>query len=465
MTIARVAGQTDQLAFTTSGTSIGMTFPQNVVQGNSIVCFGRSDNTAAGTLTDDATCSDDRSSTYSKDITDQFVDEFRHYIFSAVVGSNGSCTVTYSHSGDGSSRRVIGGMEYDITGGRIVDKTKAGQGTSNAADSGNSDTITAALELLFGVINVGDPSAHPITAGSGWTERGEDSTARSQFEDQIVSSTGQYKADASLSASIVWGALLVTYKSHLPQGSVEGGGGGSFGAYSELPYSTALAVAAGTTVSAPVLTHSYTAQPPKVQLKVQPAQVTHTYTGETPKFIHTVRADVLTHTYTAQAPSVKTVVQVAATTHTYTAQQPKAQTRVQPASVDHAYVVPAPKVQTMVRPADVQHVYTGLAPNLGAGDTVSPPPATHTYTGQNPSAKTRVQPGSAQHSYTAPAPSVQTRVQPGPVTHSYTAAPPKLNTRVQPPPAIHTYTANTPTVQSGAGGATNRFRTIMGVGE
>lgn len=212
MTIARVSGQTDQLAFTTSGTSIGMTFPQNVVSGNSIICGARSDNTAAGTLTDDATCTDNRSSTYSKDITQQFVDEHRAYLWSAVVGSSGSCTVTYSHSGDGAARRVICGMEYDITGGRIVDQTKAATGGTSPSDSGLSAQTSAADELLFGFHSLGDPSAHPITAGSGWTERGEDSGARTQFEDRIVSATGTYRADATLSGDFNWTALLATYK-------------------------------------------------------------------------------------------------------------------------------------------------------------------------------------------------------------------------------------------------------------
>lgn len=214
MTIARVAGQTDQIAFTTSGTSIGMTLPQNVVSGNSVMCGTRSDNTAGGTIPDDHGVTDSVGSTYSKDRTEVMVDECRMSLLSAVMAASGANTVTLSAAGQAASRRMICGMEYDITGGRALDKVASAQAASGTAvDSGLTATTIAADELLFGVIGTGSLGVHPYTAGSGWALRAEsgETEGRSGFQDQIVSATGTYKSDATLTATGRWVSLIATY--------------------------------------------------------------------------------------------------------------------------------------------------------------------------------------------------------------------------------------------------------------
>ena len=208
----RVAGQTDQIADASPVTSVGMTFPQNVVAGNIIICFGRGANAVAGTYPDDMTASDTVGSTYVKDKTDVVVNEIRLSVFSAVVAASGANTVTLSSAGDGAGGRTIGGMEYTFVGGRTLDKTASAQGTSTAADSGNTATTTSASELLFGVI--GDNfNGTPYTALGSWTKRAESGSGagRCAFFDQIVSATGAYKCNATLTNSALWLAMIATY--------------------------------------------------------------------------------------------------------------------------------------------------------------------------------------------------------------------------------------------------------------
>jgi hypothetical protein len=207
----------------------------------------------------------------------------------------------------------------------------------------------------------------------------------------------------------------------------------------------------GTTVSAGVVTHSYTGQNPQVLARVQPGAVVHTYTGQVPTFRHTVRPAQVTHSYTAQAPQVRARVQPGAVVHTYTAQTPQVRARIQPAQVTHSYA--------------------GRVPGITAGAGLNAPVATHSYTGQTPQARVRVQPGAVVHTYTGQTPQVRARVQPGAVTHTYTGRVPsvsagagvnvpasthsyvgrvpKLQAKVQPAPATHTYTSRVPNLATG----------------
>ena len=214
MTIARVAGQTDQIGVTTSGTSIGITFPQNVVAGNVIVLFGRGDNVSAGTYPDDMTVADNLGNTYVKDETHFTASEFRVTVFHSNIATGGACTATLTSAGDGAARRVIGGLEYTLAGGATLDKTaKTSGGPSTAPSSGATATTTAASELLFGAIS-DNFDGSPYTAGAGWTKRLDSGSAagRGMMEDQIVSATGAYTANATSTGSVLWTAIIATYK-------------------------------------------------------------------------------------------------------------------------------------------------------------------------------------------------------------------------------------------------------------
>jgi hypothetical protein len=211
MTIpARVAGQTDQFAFTTSGTSIGMTFPQDVVVGNAIAVGASSANVGAGTLADDATLTDGLSNSYDKDLTQTLVDEYRDYIYTGKnLTTGGACTVTYSHAGQGANRRTVCGMEYTASGGLALDQVNSGTGTGTAASSGNI-TTTVADELLFAMFS-GNGANPTWTAGTSWTIRGQDTNSRSAFEERFVTGTGTYVGDATIDASMQWIALVASY--------------------------------------------------------------------------------------------------------------------------------------------------------------------------------------------------------------------------------------------------------------
>jgi hypothetical protein len=214
MSITRVAGQTDQLAFTTSGTSIGMTFPQNVVAGNAIVCMGSGFNLNVGTYPNDGTVADTFGNTYAKDDSHFQVDELRVTIFSSTLATGGADTVTFSSAGDGTHRRCIAGMEYTFAGGATRDKVAHSNAASGTAvSSGATATTTAADELCFGAM-ADAFNGVPYTAGSGWTKRKESgsSSGQSMFEDKIVAATGTYTADATASNSVAWVALIATYK-------------------------------------------------------------------------------------------------------------------------------------------------------------------------------------------------------------------------------------------------------------
>jgi hypothetical protein len=144
--------------------------------------------------------------------------------------------------------------------------------------------------------------------------------------------------------------------------------------------------AGGTTVSVPVLSHSYSGQVPKVQARVAPGAVAHTYSVPAPKVNVEVSPAQVTHSYSPIAPKVNASVGVGVVTHTYTAQVPSIQvggaTNVTPPAVTHTYSGLAPKVNAQVRPAQVTHSYLGQAPKLSA--SVAAPTASHTYTGRTP---------------------------------------------------------------------------------
>ena len=204
-----------------------------------------------------------------------------------------------------------------------------------------------------------------------------------------------------------------------------------------------------TTVSSPVVTHTYTGQTPQVDVSVQPGVVTHTYTGQAPEAQESVAAVVATHSYTGQAPQVQANVQPGAATHTYTGQAPEARVGVTAAVATHTYAGQAPQVQSDVSPDPATHTYTGEVPTAGAGAIVGAVVATHTYTGQAPQAQSSVQPDQATHTYAGQAPGLETSFDAPAASHSYAGQAPQVQASVMPGAVTHTYTAWNPLISDG----------------
>ncbi len=124
-----------------------------------------------------------------------------------------SATVTF---------RMITAAEYsglDTT--TWLDQTASGTGTSTTPTSAATATTTVADELVAGAISYNDGTANSATPGAGctsgcpgYTEYNElHATSKGlEDEDMIVTATGTYVADATLSASKAWTASVATYK-------------------------------------------------------------------------------------------------------------------------------------------------------------------------------------------------------------------------------------------------------------
>ena len=230
------------------------------------------------------------------------------------------------------------------------------------------------------------------------------------------------------------------------------------------------AAAGGTTVSAPVSTHSYIGVAPKVSAQVRPAQATHTYTAQTPQVRARVMPAAVTHTYSGLAPGVRASVAPGAATHTYTGVAPNASASVAPAAVTHTYsgrtptisgasavAAPAvthsyvgrvPLVSSTVAPGPATHSYAGVAPAFVS--TVRAPVGTHTYAGIAPAVKASVRATVAAHTYVGGVPSILTgnAIASPTVTHTYSGVAPKVSARVAVPFGVHTYSGIAPSFAS-----------------
>lgn len=122
--------------------------------------------------------------------------------------TGGNLTITVSISG--TFAITVFATEYsgaDTTAPFDVQATTSG--TSTTPDSGSA-TTTAANEILAGMLSVSGATS-AFTPGTGYTRRGNAETL-GIWEDQIVSSTGSYSANGTLSSSQGWVACLATFK-------------------------------------------------------------------------------------------------------------------------------------------------------------------------------------------------------------------------------------------------------------
>lgn len=204
----------------TAGTSISVTVPAaGVKAGNSIIVTFAMDSTSGS-----VSVSDTAGNTYNLDAdTGVYVTYVRTLIFSAhnVTALVSGNTITVTHPSV--NARAVSANEFSglaKTSALALDKTSTATGDSTTPSSGSTATTTQADELLIGAIGVEGPLGDTFTAGSGYTALPRDGTTGASAssnitinpEYRIVSATGTYVADGTLSDARKWAAAIATYK-------------------------------------------------------------------------------------------------------------------------------------------------------------------------------------------------------------------------------------------------------------
>lgn len=164
------------------------------------------------------TCTDNGSpaNTYTQDDNVDAASDGHHtYIFSAPVTHTStipSCTMS-----GGTGVMAIAAAEFSNSGGwtGIDKKAQAGNTNSVNVDSGNTATTTAANELLIGGMGFSGV-ASTVTELNSFTRIDLITFGSSQPDSElmynVVSTTGAYKAAATLSVSNIWTSIITTYK-------------------------------------------------------------------------------------------------------------------------------------------------------------------------------------------------------------------------------------------------------------
>lgn len=192
---------------TNGGTSVSAAFSSNNGSGNLLVAAIVSETDGA-TLT---SLTDTRGNTWLQASTPQTVPSKGQqigiwYVKSSIAGANTVTAVcsagpVYIHI------REYSGLD---TASPLDQHAETNQVPGPATPSSPSVTTTAADELLVGHIynNRGN-----ITAGTGYTLADSRSFNNfSDLEDRIVSATGSYVANGTMSTGGSWGAVIVTFK-------------------------------------------------------------------------------------------------------------------------------------------------------------------------------------------------------------------------------------------------------------
>jgi prepilin-type N-terminal cleavage/methylation domain-containing protein len=200
----------------TSNTFLSVTVPAGgVAAGNTIiVSFAMDPN--AGTVS----VADTKSNSYSKDVDILNSKGVRTLVFSAPVTTalvaGNTITVTYPAT---VSKAVSIYSVSGLVSASRVDQTQTGPGTAIAVSSGNTAATAQASELLIGAIG-SESYDTTFTVGTGYTvmnsaiaNDGNNTNASISIfpEYRIVSATGVYDANGTLSVSRDWAAAIVTY--------------------------------------------------------------------------------------------------------------------------------------------------------------------------------------------------------------------------------------------------------------
>jgi uncharacterized delta-60 repeat protein len=187
-----------------------------VIAGHSIVVtFAMDDNSGS------VTCSDTAGNTYTVDEDVTNAGEVRTVIISShnVSALSGGGTITVTHPSV--TARAMSVAEFSgLAATSTFDQKQSGTGNSASPSSGATPTTTVANELLIGAIGAEGPLGDSFTKGTLWdaalardgtTGQGAASNITINPEYWVVSATGNYTADGTIT-SRDWAAAIATYK-------------------------------------------------------------------------------------------------------------------------------------------------------------------------------------------------------------------------------------------------------------
>lgn len=189
-----------------SGTTRTAVFDSNNTAGNVIILYAHTHNAR-----DVQSISDTLGNTYVEKVA-KTCHPTRNRCGSLWIAENiaaGANTVTLTWSANETAGVLIVTEYSGLATSNSFDVTASADGNSTAPDSGNSPTTSQNDELIVGALTL--DGLKTVTAGSTYTLRSP-GFERAGLEDKVVSSSGQYNADFSLSAADEWVAIVATFK-------------------------------------------------------------------------------------------------------------------------------------------------------------------------------------------------------------------------------------------------------------
>ena len=193
-----------------AGTSLTLDVTSNVPRGNSVIVSYVAVNSGPGPVT----ATDSQGNVYSVDSDRMTSDSGRVVLLSAhsVRSLGPGDTITISHPFSG-GRAASANQFSGLTPTNTLDQTSTGEGVGTSVGTGTVNT-TQANELIVGSFGV-DGTTAQFTRGSGFSGTPSvvapgDGSLHTEY--RIVSSTGAYTANGSLSVSTGWAGAMATYK-------------------------------------------------------------------------------------------------------------------------------------------------------------------------------------------------------------------------------------------------------------
>ena len=196
-----------QSAFATVSfaTTVSVAYSSNPTAGNFLCASVGSDGAFAT-----PTFTDNNSNTWADAVLSDDGGGCKNKTGYAANCNAGATTVTGNKSSNGAMGLAI--AEYSgIATVSPLDQTNTGGGFGTDIST-SSVTTTQADELLVGVVT-GVTNNATFTPDAPWNERQDTQALRpTEFCDRIVSSTGSYTFDSTMSTTDTWRAAISTYK-------------------------------------------------------------------------------------------------------------------------------------------------------------------------------------------------------------------------------------------------------------
>src|SRR5579864_9185983 len=227
------------------GRSLPLAFPAGNTAGNLIIAFVRMSST-----TQTVALTDSLGNVYTDAVSQaQTTDGHQVHIFYAksILGGANTVKATFSAT---NNHPWLAIYEYrGLSATKPLDQTAHAQGSSSAPNSGATATTLSANELVFAGMGLPSTYTGTVSTGTGYSFLQRDtSTSPADNEAQGVNATGAYAGTFTVTPSTNWSAIVATFAAAgvapgppaITNASLPGG-------TQNLPYSTTLAAAGGTT--------------------------------------------------------------------------------------------------------------------------------------------------------------------------------------------------------------------------